>query len=277
MTILSLISLFSCTKSSFTIESETFNKSDRPYYKYNSESDYYSCEPWNYEKETNLKRKYPLIVYLHCAGGAGKISYLDYLGYEKRSALFTNTQALDFQLNYPCFVLVPQTGNSWNNEKLIMLVEKFKKDYRIDTNRIYLIGYSMGGSGSYSFANAYYRYNKHLFAGIIRLAGQSQTTLEETIAKNTSIWLHIGLTDAEIRIQVTREAYNFLKASHPNAMETINKVNIPGYSGTTLTLTENNIEVAKKTEYNQVGHGINSFPFQDNYLLEWLFKQKLTY
>lgn len=66
-----------------------------------------------------------------------------------------------------------------------------KKKYRIDYNRIYLIGYSMGGSGSYSLANAYYKYNKHLFDGILRLAGQSQITLESSIIENTSVWLQI--------------------------------------------------------------------------------------
>lgn len=273
MTILSSIMLFSCSKT-YTNESEIFKSSDRPYFEYNSAENYYSLAPWNYEKETNLSKQYPLIVYLHYAGGAGKISDLKFLGYDSKN-LFTNSQALDFQLNYPCFVLAPQTNDQWDNDKLISLIEKFKKNNRIDTSRIYLIGYSMGGSGSYALANAYYQNNKHLFAGIIRLAGQSQTTLEDSIVKNTSVWLHIGLKDSDLRIQVTREAYDFLKNNHPRAIETESKVNISPYSGTTLTLTEDGIEVAKKTEYNNVGHGINSLPFADEYLLKWLFNQKI--
>jgi predicted peptidase len=184
-------------------------------------------------------------------------------------------QARKFQLNYPCFVLVPQTNGSWDNDKLINLIEDFKKNHRIDLNRVYLIGYSMGGSGSYSLANAYYQYNKHLFAGIIRLAGQSQTTLEDSIVKHTSVWLHIGLKDSELRIQVTRDAYDFLKSSHLQAIETTSKVNISPYSGTTVTLTENGLEIVKKTEYNNVGHSINNLPFADEYLLKWLFSQEV--
>lgn len=274
MIFLTSLMIFSCSKSNYTIESEIFNKSDRPYFEYNSESDYYSCKPWNYEKNENLNRKYPLVVYLHGAGSAGKINYLKYLGYQSKN-FFDNAQARNFQLNHPCFVLVPQTSGSWDNNKLIQLIEKFKKEYRIDVTRIYLIGYSMGGYGSYALANAYYKYNNHLFAGIIRLAGQSETKLESPIVQNTSVWLHIGLTDRDIRIQVTREAYNFLKENHPTAKETSEKAVVSPFSGTILTLTENGTEVAKKTEYNNVGHGINSLPFEDENVLNWLFKQKI--
>lgn len=274
MTAITLIAMFACTKNTYTIESEIFNKSDRPKFEHNTSSDFYFCKPWNYDKSFNSERDYPLVVYLHGAGSAGKINYLDYLGYDA-NLLFDNAQARNFQLNYPCFVLVPQTNDSWDNDKLINQIEDFKKSHRIDLNRIYLIGYSMGGSGSYSLANAYYKHNKHLFAGIIRLAGQSQTTLEDSIVKHTSVWLHIGLKDSELRIQVTRDAYDFLKSNHLQAIETTSKVNISPYSGTTVTLTENGVEIAKKTEYNNVGHGINNLPFADEYLLKWLFGQKV--
>ncbi len=275
MLLLSTLSLWSCSKGYYTIDSEVFSNKDRPHYTYNPESDYYSCEPWNYKKDFNSERKYPLVVYLHYSGGAGKINYLNFLGYDN-SSLFPNGEAIDFQTNYPCFVLVPQTTGEWNYDTLIGQVEEFKNKYRIDSTRVYLIGYSMGGSGSYSFANAYYQFNHQLFAGIIRLSGQSQTTLNDSIAKNTSVWLHVGLNDRELRVQVTREAYNNLKLQHPNAVETVSKVTIPKFSGNVLTLTENNIEVAKKTEYNGIGHDIISLPFRDSYLLKWLFLQRLN-
>ena len=274
MSILTTLSLFSCSDGYYKIDSEIFSNNDRPYYTYNSESDYYSCMPWNYDKEYNAKKKYPLVVYLHYSGGAGKISYLDFLGYDKKS-VFSSKDGVDFQINHPSFVLVPQTKGEWDYTKIISQIEEFKNKYRIDTNRIYLIGYSMGGSGSYSLANAYYEFNHQLFAGIIRLSGQSQTSLSDSIAQKTSVWLHVGLTDREQRVSVTREAYNNLKIQHPNAIETTGKVTIPKFSGTVLTLTVNNIEVVKKTEYNGVGHDIISLPFRDPYLINWLFHQNL--
>lgn len=133
----------------------------------------------------------------------------------------------------------------------------------------------MGGSGSYSFANAYNDYNNHLFAGIIRLAGQSQTTVRDAIAENTGIWLHIGLIDTEKQVQVTRDAYQFLEEFYPGSIETISDVAIEGYTGKTYSLTINESDRFKRTEYNNVGHGVATFPFKDPYLMEWLFKQTL--
>lgn len=254
---------------------ETFNNADRPYFTFDTLKNQYLLEPWNYNLPQNSTKKYPLVIFLHGSGGAGNISYLNFIGYDNPDASIANQTALNFQTQHPCFVLVPQTSSGWDNNALIQQVEELKSTYRIDKTRIYLIGYSMGGSGSYSFANDYYDYNEHLFAGIIRLAGQSQTTVRNAIAENTAIWLHIGLDDTEVRVQVTRDAYNFLKDYHKNAIETTSAVPINGYKGTTYTLKINNDDQFKRTEYENVGHGIASFPFEDPYLIKWLFKQNI--
>jgi len=254
---------------------ETFDKADRPYFKYNAKKNQYVLEPWNYSLSQNKNRNYPLVIFLHGGGGAGNISYLNYIGYDNPDDNKDDETALNFQTKHPCFVLIPQTSSNWDNNALIEQVEDFKNTFRIDKSRIYLIGYSMGGSGSYNFANAYYDYNGHLFAGIIRLAGESQTGVRNTIVEKTAIWLHIGLNDTELRVKVTRDAYDFLKNYNKNAIETTSAVSIDGYKGTTYTLNINNNDRFKRTEYEDIGHDIVSFPFKDTYLIEWLFKQNL--
>lgn len=254
---------------------ETFNSTDRPFYKYDGSSDYFYCLPWNYDKPLNSARKYPLVVYLHGWGAAGNISFLNFLGYEIEDGVDDNI-AKSFQTNYPSFVLVPQSNDDeWKADKVISLIEEFKSKYRIDTNRIYLIGYSMGGSGSYIVANAWFDLNKCLFAGIIRLAGQSQTILRDEIAQKTSVWLHIGLNDSQLRIDVTREAYNFLKSKHPAAAESTKNESYNGVSSSTLILQENNTEIIKKTEYPTLGHDVDLIPFENGTLIKWLFDRKL--
>ena len=256
------------------VYTETFDKSNRPYFTYDKERNQFLLEPWNYNLPHNGTRKYPLIVYLHGSGGAGDISYLNHIGYDNRDSSDDET-AISFQKNYPCFVLIPQTNSEWDNNALIEQVEHIKNNYRIDDSIIYLIGYSMGGSGSYSFANAYYDFNGHLFAGIIRLVGQSQTTVRNEIADKTAIWLHVGLADTDLRIQVTREAYDNLKNYHSDAIEEVSSLSIPGYAGTTHTLTINNDDRFKLTEYENAGHNIVNIPFRDKNVMEWLFKHKL--
>jgi len=264
----------SCSKVSIDIH-ETFDNADRPYFKYDAEKNQYILEPWNYSLSQNKNRNYPLVIFLHGGGGAGNISYLNYIGYDNPDDNKDDETALNFQKKHPCFVLIPQTSSSWDNNTLIEQVEDFKSTYRIDKSRIYLIGYSMGGSGSYSLANAYYDSKRHLFAGIIRLAGESQTSVRDSIVAKTSIWLHIGLNDTELRVKVTRDAYDFLKNYHKNAIETTSAVSIVGYKGTTYTLNINSDDRFKRTEYENIGHDIVSFPFKDTYLIEWLFKQNL--
>jgi predicted peptidase len=263
-----------CSNDDPMTEAETFNNADRPYYSYNSSSDYYWCMPWNYNKDINKNRSYPLVVYLHGWGGAGDISSLNYLGYDTKNG--TNEVARKFQTEYPSFVLIPQsTADEWEPSKVIAEIEDFKSKYRIDASRIYLIGYSMGGAGTYIIANGWYDYNQSLFAGIIRLVGQSQTTLRETVAQKSSVWLHVGLKDTQLRIDVTRSAYSFLKSKHPDATESSVKTAINGVEATTVTLKKTNEEIVKKTEYSQLGHEVNLIPFEDPNLIKWLFSQKL--
>ena len=179
---------------------------------------------------------------------------------------------------YPCFVYVPHTKRGWNNTILIQQIENLKTHYRIDRNRMYLMGYSMGGSGSYALANSHWDYNGHLFAGIVRMAGQSQTTLRDAIAEKTSIWYHVGRSDTARRVQVAQDAYEFLKAYPANstAQETSRPIPDQRHPGTTLTLTMNDIEIVKLTQYDSpVAHGISHIPLRDSHLLEWLFSQSL--
>ena len=272
------LSTFSCTKSNTetVVKSEVFNNSNRPFFEYSATGDYYYCLPWNYAESINAERKYPLVIYLHPSGGAGDIKNLGlyYLGYDTNDGN-DDSRAINFQKKHPSFVLVPQTADSWDYNKIISTIEEYKRKYRIDISKIYLIGYSLGGSGSYVLANKYYDYNKQLFASIIRLSGQSESIVENEIAQNTAIWLQIGLNDYITRVTVTQDAYNFLKNFHIGAVEKSENITIAGKTGTTYTLIINGKEMVKKTEYNDVGHEIGSFPFEDGKLIEWMYNQQV--
>ncbi len=256
--------LVSCGGGSEKNSPEIFEGDGSPEFVQNVDEDYYFCEPWSYNNAANSEYKYPLFVYLHGSGSSGTPSILPCLNND-----------ID-KKRYPAFVYIP---HNWSNSDVIAHIELFKSQYRIDTDRIYLMGYSMGGSGSYSLANAYYdSVYKQLFAGIVRMAGQSQTVVRNAIADKTSIWYHVGLSDTETRVQVAKDSYKFLKdyPGNSGAVESTEPVTIDGYPGTTYTLTKGGIEIVKYTEYDSpVGHGVSHFPLKDPYLLEWLFSQSL--
>ncbi len=268
-TLLFIFLIVSCRGSSgddIHNDADFFDKDGIPVFVKYRTGDYYISKPVNYDKPENSAKRYPLLVYLHGSGSDGDPDVLP---------CFNN---INDKKKYPAFVYLPHTSKVWDNGKLISQIEVLKSVYRIDTDRIYLIGYSLGGSGSYSLANEYYDSKKQLFAGIVRLAGQSQTSVHNSIADKTSIWYHVGLSDTALRVQIGKESYKFLKDYPGNsaAKETLSAVAIEGYPGSTLTLTKKGVEIVKYTEYNQpTGHGINNLPFKDPYLLNWLFSQSL--
>jgi predicted peptidase len=261
-----------CIFSSVALQAQNTGSDKASEFQYNKTSDYFYCFPKDFNQTDSQTEKYPLVIYLHGGGGYGKISGLDFLGYAADTG---NSVAAKFQSQYPAFVLVPQSKRGWNPDQIIPVVEEFKSTYPVDTTRIYLIGYSMGGSGSYSFLNGYYDHNKTLLAGVIRLAGQSQTSLRDEIVSKTAVWLHVGLDDVPARLSVMREAYEFLKMKKPNATESSENIKIGDVSGTTTSLIINNKARIRKTEYDAVGHDIYRFPFEDDRLMLWLFQQKL--
>lgn len=261
---------------------EIFEESNRPNltkYADPVNNDYYFSPPWNYEKDYNSTRKYPLIIYLHGSSQTDYLRNLYYMGYDNSDG-YKKDVSKNFKTTYPCFAYVPQEPNGpWNNTKLIAQIEKIKADYRIDTNRIYLHGFSMGGGATYSLASAYYNYNGQLFAGIIRLNGQgSYVSLRDEIVQKTSIWLMIGLGDESSRISGIRNAYSFLKNHTYNSgsveSEKLNYM-VGTHKANTIILTKDGITIAKKTEYPDDAHFITEFPFIDQEVMTWLFSQSL--
>ncbi|MBI9097771.1 MAG: hypothetical protein JEY91_04815 [Spirochaetaceae bacterium] len=223
--------------------------------------------PWNYDKSHNADRDYPLVV------------------------SFSGTPFIvgddDEMKGYPCFFL--ETGrSSWCQDLVAQLVE----DYRIDTNRIYLTGFSAGGSGSYPFASDLESRHNLVVAGIVRCAGGSNTALSDAIAGKTSVWYHVGLADGydfgygsdqenyspdpDDPLRKSNIAYDFVKnlTSSSGAIETVQTETISGYPRTTTTLNLAGVEIFKRSHYEGMGHSPSPV-YGDSKVLEWLFNQNL--
>lgn len=261
---------------------ETFDDADRPAVHQEMAGAYafQIQHPWNYPKPWNAERLYPLVIYLHGGGATAPVKSLPCLGFGNN-----DPAAVAMQKRYPCFVCAPWTPRTWADPETMKdvsdAIEHLKKTYRIDPKRVYLIGFSMGGSGTYSIADYYVRNDHQPFAGVVRLAGQSRypDSVHESLS-HSSVWLHIGLDDAPERVDRAREAYAKLKALHAGAVESKTPVAIrvgeKVFQGETLTLTQDGREIAKKTEYAGMDHGgVSSHPFRDDALLAWLFSQRL--
>lgn len=235
---------------------ETFADSDKP--DTNKLQTLKLTTPWGYNKAENAGRKYPLVVNGNWGEG--------------------NLFSEDVRKKYPSFYLDfnHHTTESDGATLATLIDEAIRTNYRIDTNRIYLTGFSAGGSGSFKIVRGMLSRGK-LFAGIVRIAGQSESVLPDGAVNKTSLWYHIGLKDLPVRIDVARATYMNLKGKSANAtaVELITTDTITGYPRITKTLTKHGIEIIKMSEYEGLGHEPGPC-YKDPALFDWLFSQSLS-
>ncbi|MCK5174807.1 MAG: prolyl oligopeptidase family serine peptidase [Planctomycetes bacterium] len=248
-------------------------------------------------------RTYPLILSLHGKGGCGTDNI-------KNLRIWTQAMAEpDLRRKHPCFVLAPQTPDSWRNPNVTVpemtpeaikaypqswqkyierriqvgrpigykpgigdlllafeLLEKITKQFKIDSNRIYVLGHSMGGFGTW---NAIYERPK-MFAAAIPTAGGLMPWHNPKKFARVPIWAFHGSIDPIVSVGLTREIFAAMQECGGNM---------------------------KYTELPGVTHGVNSYAFaytgddsdwgfitkcssdkcddtQD--IWDWLFRQKLS-
>lgn len=185
--------------------------------------------PENYDKN----RSYPLVLFLHGAGERGNDN-------EKQlthgASLFTNE---DNRKDFPSIVIFPQcprnefwierekTG-SWNIDfpakpkitKPLFLVKKLLDSYRkhesVDKKRIYIMGLSMGGMGTFDMICRYPKY----FAAAIPICGGVNTARLKKVRKMPIRIFHGG-ADRVVSREFSRNAYIELKAQGSQKVEYI--------------------------------------------------------
>ena len=153
--------------------------------------DYRAYSPVSDETDTT---KYPLVVMLH-----GKYSGTNE-GEQLTATDFYNWSSSEFQSRFNnaggAFILMPRTpggdGTTWANTSLTDDLMALIRDYiaehsdNIDTDRIYLLGWSMGGAGVVSTASK----NPDFFAALVIIAPFDSVTKAQVEAiKHTPIWL----------------------------------------------------------------------------------------
>ncbi|MCG8698893.1 MAG: hypothetical protein MI922_12640 [Bacteroidales bacterium] len=277
------LALVSCEKSSNSPEnqlfrhdpiSENFDEADKPSYETRTYDDngasrtYKLMLPWNYDKDYNANRSYPLMINVHYSGSlvAGKT---------------------DRMQDYPCFCLDAAANSDW----VYAMITELVTNHRIDTNRIYLAGFSAGGSGSFPFASNLEAKQGLTVAGIVRCAGGSKTALSEAIAGKTSVWYHVGLQDSydfgygngllsqdpNDDRRNSNKAYEYVKGLNTSigATETVITDSVSGYERTTTALSLAGVEFFKRSHYAGMGHS-SSPVYNDPEVVKWLFNQHLS-
>ena len=165
---------------------------------------------------------------------------------------------------------------TWETAKarVVNRIKELSEEYPIDTNRIYLIGFSMGGSGSYIIAEHLYKKENLFFAGLIRIAGKSQTKLSTPIMEKTSIWYHVGLSDSEDIINIAEESLIYAEGLYKNYQQVQHVDNTTNCKRTTKIVIADEKEIYRLSKYEGIGHSDKTV-FKDETLFSWLMSKKI--
>lgn len=188
--------------------------------------------PDNYDQQN----EHPLLLFLHGAGERGD-------GELDRVKIHGPTKLIAQGKKFPCVVVAPQCPSNrwWDATELSGLLDHIEANYKIDTNRIYVTGLSMGGYGTWALAMR----EPDRFAAIAPVCGGGNSRAIKYIDKITApIWAFHGAKDTVIPLE---KMYEMQKA-----------------------LEEQGIEM-RVTVYPEVGHNSWDNAYADDELFEWLF------
>lgn len=202
-------------------------------------------------------KRYPLIVFLHGAGDVGDNNNSQLANFP--SCFLDSAQ----RIKNPSYVIAPQcpSDDSWSSfpgypnsirtseyptlpiQTLLALIDTLIKNTRpaIDTNRIYVTGFSLGGEGTFDIITR----APHRFAAAVPICGIADTSRAATI-KHIPLWIFHGSDDNINSVEYSRAIVAVLRA---------------------LNVTP------KYTEYENANHYIWSTAYAEPDLIEWIFSQ----
>lgn len=204
----------------------------------------------------------PLVIVLH--GSSGK-------GDDNRSQLLAGTGALgagiwatpERQKEHPCFVMVPQCppGEMWTLtaswtspdhplspqpapalSDLMTLLDERLKTGTIDPQRVYLVGASMGGYGTFDWL---VRQPERFAAGIPICGGMPEGQAAKL--KDVPLWIFHGENDGIVPVSESRRAFSEISAAGGPV---------------------------RYSEFKNGGHQISVYAWIDPQVAKWLFSQR---
>lgn len=214
-------------------------------------------------KGYNPDKEFPLVVFLHGRGESGKDNNKQLV---HGSSLFLQDS---IRSNYPAFVLFPQCSNDnyWSNvvhikdssgkrkfhfleygdptlsmKLLLGLLNYIQKSYKIEKDRIYVMGLSMGGMGTFELV----RRSPGTFAAAIAICGGANPAIAKKIRK-TDWWLFHGMKDDVVD---------------------------PGYTIAMETALSKRRAKVKATYFPNANHNSWDPAFAQPGLLKWLFSKR---
>ncbi len=204
-------------------------------------------------------RPYPLILFLHGAGEWGTDG-------QKQVTVGLGPAVRKREKTFPFLVVFPQSQKktwpidvndrdqlrdilaTWSEQdaegkRALAMLAEVEKEFRVDPERVYLTGLSMGGFGTWSLAASH----PDRWAAIVPICGGGDPRAADKI-KQLPCWCFHGDADTAVPVDRSRQMIKALwdAGAHPNY-----------------------------TEYPGVGHNSWDKAYDTKDLFEWLLKHRL--
>jgi len=171
--------------------------------------------PEGYDADPN--KKWPIVFFLHGAGERGTDL--------EKNRVHGPFKEFAKGRKVPAIVVAPQCpdGDWWSSERMLAalsgLLNDVEKRYRVDRNREYLTGISMGGYGTWALGEMF----PNRFAALAPICGNGDVS-KVAVLKSVPIWTTHGDHDPAVPVQGTRDLVAALRA----AGSTVRYDEIPG-------------------------------------------------
>jgi len=172
------------------------------------ETHYLLFLPKDYGREDG--ETWPLIVYLHGGGGRGTDP--------ERLRIYPMIARLDEEPDFPFVVVTPQCppgrdgplGDLWTEhaDLVLAILDEVLDDYRVDPDRVYLMGHSMGGYGTWYLAHR----APERFAAIAPMSGPGVAWWAYRIADaRIPVWVFHGALDDAVPVAESEKMVSALR------------------------------------------------------------------
>jgi len=194
--------------------------------------DYLLFLPEGYDE----KDSWPLMLFLHGAGERG-----DDLELVKKHG---PPKIVETNKDFPFILVSPQCKAKrwWESLELTALVDQIVAKYKVDEDRIYVTGLSMGGFGTWSLA----AYTPNRFAAIAPICGGGEPYWAKRFAHVPARVFH-GAKDPVVALERSQEMVDALAKHDGNV---------------------------KLTVYPEAGHDAWTETYDNPELYDWLLQQK---
>ena len=147
----------------------------------------------------------PVIMFLHGRSLSGNdLSMVRHYGC---------IDALEKGCDIDAIVVAPQTSNGWNPQKVMDVYGWVKQHYIVDTNRLYVVGMSMGGYGVLDFVATY----PEQVAAAMALCGGA--TVKDLCGLNeVPLWIIHGTADSAVPASCSTKVVESMRACGPSPL-----------------------------------------------------------